>query len=238
MKSKSAMQKIQDTYFNVSQNASTMWFRAILQSLDVEFNSTVGIKISVGQFLERFLFTQADLIAQKRTEEAIQELNSNLKKIKLDQKMLKKNVEEYAKLFIRFCGMISSQSFGELRKAYVNQMSHFFEIEYSKEQNKLFYQQLLFKLTIDHLYILKFANKFLGEEPGKIHENSKTLNQEIENKFVNKGMDKALVRGFIKDLESNGLLNATQTSLWGGDLNQLYLSELGRKLLSQVEKGK
>lgn len=231
-----SLKKIEDWYLNFSEQPGISWFRSILQSLDVEFNPSAGVKLSVGQFLERFIFTQADIIARKRTEEAIKSLKQKLKKITLDHKRLGKNVEEYGRLFLRFCGMTGTQTYEKLRTAYVNQLSNFFDVKYSKEKNKLFYQQLLFRLTIDHLHILAFAEQYLGNDAGQRHENSKTLREAIKNEFVKRGLDEALVYGLIKDLDSMGLMNATQSSLWGGDLHQLYVSDLGRKLLQQIRE--
>ncbi len=228
------LKKIEKWYANFSKQPGVLWFRGILQSLDVEFNPSIGVKLSVGQFLERFIFTQADVIAQKRTEEAIKSLNQKLKRVTLDHKHLSESVEEYGRLFLRFCGMVGAQTYEELRTAYVNQLSNFFDIEYSKEKNKLFYQQLLFRLTVDHLHVLAFAEQYLGNDTGQRHENSKTLREAIKDEFVKKGLDEALVHGLIKDLDSMGLMNATQSSLWGGDLHQLYVSNLGRKLLKQI----
>jgi hypothetical protein len=230
-----ALKKIENWYVNFSEQPGVLWFRGILQSLDLEFNPSMGVKLSIGQFLERFIFTQAEVIAQKRTKEAIKSLNQKLKRISLDHKNLSENVEEYARLFLRFCGMTGSQTYEELRKAYVNQLSNFFGVKYSKEKNKLFYQQLLFRLTIDHLHVLTFAEQYLGDDVGQRHENSKTLREAIKNEFVKKGLDEALVHGLIKDLDSMGLMNATQSSLWGGDLHQLYVTDLGRELLKQIK---
>lgn len=230
------LKKVEDWYVNFSEQPGVLWFRGILQSLDVEFNPSVGVKLSVGQFLERFIFTQAEVVAQKRTKGAIQALNQKLKKITIDQKNLNKNVEEYARLFLRFCGMTGTQAYEELRKVYVNQLSNFFDIKYSKEKNKLFYQQLLFRLTVDHLHVLAFAEQYLGNDTGQRHENSKTLREAIKNEFIKKGLDEALLHGLIRDLDSIGLLNATQSSLWGGDLHQLYVTDLGRKLLEQIKE--
>lgn len=181
--------------------------------MDVEFNPSVGVKLSVGQLLERFIFTQADIIAQKRTQEAIKSLNQRLKKVNLDDKHLSESVEEYGRLFLRFCGMTGTQAYEELRTAYVNQLSNFFDIKYSKEKNKLFYQQLLFRLTVDHLHVLFFAEQYLGDDPAQRYENSKMLREAIKNEFVKKGLDEALVYGLIKDLDSMGLMSATQSSL-------------------------
>lgn len=233
-KSKSALKKVENWYVNFSEQPGVLWFRGILQSLDVEFNPSVGVKLSVGQFLERFIFTQAEVIAQKRTESAIQALNQKLKKITIDQRGLRKNVEEYARLFLRFCAMTGTQTYEELRKAYVNQLSNFFDVRYSKEKNKLFYQQLLFRLTIDHLHVLTFAEQYLGDDTGQRHENSKTLQEAIKNEFTKKGLDEALIYGLVRDLDSIGLLNATQSSAIGGDIHRLYVTDLGRKLLGQI----
>lgn len=233
---KKLSKKITDWYINFSEEPKVVWFRSILQSLDVEFNPSVGIKLSIGQFLERFIFTQADIKSSKRVENGIKSLNIKLKKVTLDQKRIKNNVEEYARLFIRFCGMVGAQSYEELRKSYVNQLSNFFDIKYSKNDNKLFYQQLVFKLTVDHLHILMFAKKYLGREMGKKHENSKKLRQAIKGEFIKKGLDEALIFGLIKDLDSMGLMNSTQSSLWGGDLHQLYVSSLGYEILDQINQ--
>ncbi len=229
-----SLKKVEDWYTNFSEQPGVLWFRGILQSLDVEFNPSVGVKLSVGQFLERFIFTQAEVIARKRTEKAIKLLNQKLKKVALDYKHLSENVEEYGRLLLRFCGMIGTQTYEELRMAYVNQLSNFFDVKYSKEKNKLFYQQLLFRLTVDHLHILVFAEQYLGSDAGQRHEKSKTLRDVIKNEFVKKGLDEALVYGLIRDLESMGLMNVTQAPLWGGDLDQLCVSDLGQKLLRQI----
>lgn len=233
-KTADVIKRVEDLYVDFSEQPGVLWFRGILQSLDVEFNPSVGVKLSVGQFLERFIFTQAEIIAQKRTENAIESLNQRLKKLSLDQKSLSKNIEEYARLFLRFCGMTGAQTDAELRRSYVNQLSHFFEVKYSQEKNKLFYQQLLFRLTIDHLHVLVFAEQYLGKDVGQRHENSKILREAIKSKFIKKGLDEALVHGLIKDLDSMGLVNATQSSLYGGDSHQLYMSDLGRKILEQI----
>ena len=107
-----ALKKVEDWYVNFSEQPGVLWFRGVLQSLDAEFNPSVGVKLSIGQFLERFIFTQAEVIAQRRTEGAIKSLNQKLKKVTLDQKSLSDNVEEYARLFLRFCGTTGTQTYG------------------------------------------------------------------------------------------------------------------------------
>lgn len=234
-KLKGQIKKIEDFYEDVSENPLTMWFRAVLQSLDVEFNPSVGVKVSVGQALERFMFTQAEINAQKRQKESILDLNSKLKNLTINQETLGKNVEEYSKLVLRFCGMTGSQSYVELRNAYTNQMAHFFDVKYAKETNRLFYQQLLFRLTIDHLYLLNFSEEYLGEDYATGSQSSRTLNEAIISKFVGeKGLEEPLVRGLIKDLDSMGLLNQWQSSALGGDIHYLSITDLGRKVLLQI----
>jgi hypothetical protein len=230
-----ALKKFENWYINFSEQPRTMWFRSILQSLDVEFSPSVGVRLSVGQFLERFIFTQADVYAQKRTKQSIKLSNQRLKKVILDHKNLGKNVEEYARLFLRFYGVTGTQACKELRKVYVNQLSNFFDVKYSKEKNKLFYQQLLFRLTIDHLHVLSFAEQYLGDDTRQRHESSETLREAIKSAFIKKGLDEALVYGLVKDLNSIGLLNATQSSAAGGDIHRLYVTDLGRKLLRQIK---
>ncbi|GEM_PF-3837421 len=235
-KTTGAIRKIEDAYVNFSEQPAILWFRGVLQSLDVELNpGTLGVKLSLGQALERFIFVQSEVIARKRAGEAINKLNKRLKKIEISYDSLRQHVEEYSKLFIRFYGAVGTQQYMELRETYVNQMVHFFDIRYSQKNNKLLYQQLLFRLTIDHLHVLTFADSYLTQDKGKRHENSKTLRDAIVKKFTEKGLEEPLIYGLIKDLDSMGLFNATQTSLWGGDLHQLYLTDLGRNLLNQLK---
>lgn len=230
-----SVKKIEDFYINASENNAVMWFRSILQSLDIEFNPSVGIRVSVGQALERFIFTQAEVIAKKRQEDEMRNLNNKLKKIKINQDALGKNVEEFSKLIVRFCGMTSSQSYIELRSAYTNQMAYFFDVKYSKETNRLFYQQLLFRLTIDHLYLINFSEQYLVEDRATGSQSSRTLQDAIISEFVNKkGLEEPLVRGLMKDLDSMGLFNQWQSSAIGGDIQYLSLTDLGRKLLLQI----
>jgi hypothetical protein len=229
--------KVEDAYVGFAENPSIMWFRGVLQSLDVEFTPDVGLKISLGQFLERFIFTQAEVIAQKRAQDAIENLNKKLKKTQIDQKSIAKKTEEHAKLFLRFYGAVGSQSFEELRNAYVNQLANFFKSRYSDLENKQFYQQLLFRLSIDHLAVLTFSEKYLGPDKSTQFENSKSLIEALVKEFnEKKNMSDALLRGIIKDLDSMGLLNDWQASAIGGDIHGLSLTDLGRQLLLQINE--
>ena len=236
-KSKNQIKNFEDTYVNFSGHPATMWFRGVLQSLDVEFNPSIGLKISIGQFLERFIFIQSEIIAQKRAEQAIQEINRKLKKVQINHITLTKKAEENARLFLRFFGAVGSQTYSELRSAYVNQMVTFFRTRYSAKDNKQFYQQLLFRLTINHFAILSFSRDYLGEDKGTQFENSKVLTEVLMKEFkTRKGMPEALIRGIIRDLDSIGLLNDWQSSSWGGDIHGLSVTDLGRELLAQTKE--
>ncbi len=233
--SKKILQKVEDSYLKFSEHSKTRWFRGVLQSLDVDLNSNGGIRINLGQFLERFLFTQADIISQERVESSVRELNNKLKLINIDHKELKERLEEFAKLFLRFYAMTGSQASGELRNAYVNQMANFFDERNAEESNNLFYQQLLFRLSAQHYSILVYAEQIFGKDAGQRFENSKSLREAIRDKFIKQGLEEAVIEGIIKDLDAMGLMNSTQSSLFGGDLHQLFVTKLGSKLLSQVE---
>jgi hypothetical protein len=228
------MDKAQDIYVNNSEKEPMIWFRSVLQSLDFELKADGGMSVSVGQALERFLFTKADLLAKERLDETISLINSRLSSAEIDLKRIEDEIEPLAKLFINFLSVVPKQEHEELRRAYAIQMANFFDATYSELDNQYFYQQLLFRLTIDHLYILQYAKKYLSEDPGTIHEQSKSLRKAIIDTFIARGLDEALIIGLIKDLDSMGLLNATQSALVGGDLHQLYLSALGRNLLEQI----
>ena len=111
----------------------------------------------------------------------------------------------------------------------------FFDSEYSQEENKLFYQQLLFRLAVNHIRVLAFTENYLGEEAGQRYENSKILREAIKKEFGRKGLEESLIHGLIKDLDSMGLLNATQSSVLSSDIYRLYVSELERKILNQIK---
>lgn len=224
----------EDKYVLLAESNGGTWLRSVLVSLDVSLSPEGSLTVSTGQAIERFLFTQADLIAQKRLAESLTVLRSELTRVKQSQEYLDRDIEQLSKLVLRFISAVGYQEKEELRIAYARQLAHFFDVTYMTEDNKLFYQQLLMRLTIDHLYILRFAQEYLTDDKGKIHENSQTLRQAIKDKFIARGLDEAIVFGFIKDLDSMGLLNSTQVTLVGGDMHQLYLSDLGRKVLSQI----
>lgn len=233
MNNKSIKQKNIDKYIEISESTSVTWMRGILQSLDVEIGPNLGVKLSLGQALERFIFTQADIIAQERIKEAIRDLNIRIKDLEINDKLNEK-IEEHAKLLIRFCGAIGSQENTELRNAYISQLANFFDKKYADETNKYYYQQLLFRLSKTHFAILIFSSNYLGTEKGGQYENSKTLRGEIIKYFTKKDIEEELIDGIIKDLDSMGLLNKWQSSAIGGDIHGLTLSNLGRRFLGQL----
>lgn len=224
----------EDKYVSLAESNGGTWLRSVLVSLDVSLSPEGSLTVSTGQAIERFLFTQADLISQKRLAESLTVLRSELTKVKQSQDYLDRDIEQLSKLVLRFVSAVGYQEKEELRVAYARQLAHFFDVTYMTEHNKIFYQQLLMRLTIDHLYILQFSQEYLTDDKGKIHEKSLTLQKSIIDKFIARGLDEAIVFGFIKDLDSMGLMNETQMSVIGGDMHHLYITDLGRKILSQI----
>jgi len=233
-KGNNIVEEIKNSYVNISENSWVMYLRGVIQSLDVPL-PIFGLSINLGQVVDRFLFIEAEKISKKRIEASFKELNKKIKKIEINQKNVLKNIEEYSNLIFRFSHMTGSQSYKKLRDAYINQMSYFLNVKYTEKTNRLFYQQLLFKLSIDHLYILKYSEKYLGVDRAINSQPARTLNDAIISEFKRKGLDEPLLRGLLKDLDSLGLLGSWQSSAMGGDIHYLSLTDLGRKVLFQIK---
>ena len=190
-KTKDVVKKMEDWYIDLSERAGTVLFRKFLQALNTSPDGNVSL--SMGQVIDAFVFGPYDHIAKKRIEATMDSLNRRIKKIEVDNEQFTKNIEEYSILVYRVYSAAGLQQYEDLRNSYINQLIYFLDIHYSDEQNKIFYQQLLFRFTIDHLHILLFAETYLTADRGTRFERSKTLRDNIISEFSSKGLNKPLI---------------------------------------------
>lgn len=193
-----------------------------------------GIQINLGKIIDSFIFYQAEEISEKRFKESINNFNKRLAKVELDVNYIKSNFEEWIFLLLKIFYLSIYEYRKKIREAYLNMLSNFLSIKYSKTRNKEFYLNILTSLTPDHLLILKKAKEYLKNST-IIHEQAKTLEDYLSKTFSAMGLEKGLIHVLIKDLESKGLLNEIYSPTWGGGSYSLYFSDAVRFLLKLVE---
>jgi hypothetical protein len=218
-------------------NEFVLIFLTLIQSLNASF-SIHQLNTNPFQLIGGLLILLLGRKTEKRLEKSIEYLTKRIRKIeldnKLDKKYIKNNLEERNFLLTKVLYTCAYEYRKELRRAYLNMLSNFLSIKYSKTRNKEFYLNILTSLTPDHLLILKKAKEYL-ESNTYIHEQAKTLEDYLLKTFSGMSLEKGLIHVLIKDLQSKGLLNEVYFPTWGGGSYSLYVSDAGKFLLELVE---
>ncbi len=226
------------------QSSDNTWFRGLIQSLNIPGFHITGMDVSevvsFGQLMDTFIFAKAEEIKRKRLEQSLTSFGDRLKKLEnnslLDVHYIEQNIEQYSNLFVQYLSKSTHEYRRELREKYQNLIVNLSSKRYSGTQNKEFYFNIITSLTPEHFAILRGSIEHLTDNPGTIHENSKTLTEHLKKKFTESGMDKALILAIVKDLVGKGLMNESYTALMGGTMYNLYVSEAGRVVNKLVDE--